>query len=94
MMRKRVEYWEDGDSGIFTDGTPFRLARVRAPESHQFGGERATRMAAGITGRSNGFVRIKPVARDAFGRLVVEMFNKDGTINNRLLRKGSKNKGR
>lgn len=93
-MRKRVEYWEDGDSGVFTDGTRFRLARVRAPESYQFGGETATRRAAGMSGQSRGIVNIAPIGRDAYGRLLVEMSNKDGSINNRLLRRGSRNKGR
>ena len=60
-MKKRINNWRDGDSGFFTDGVPFRLAKVRAPEKHQFGGEKA---------------------------------NKDGSINNRLLKRGSKNKGR
>lgn len=38
-MRKRIGRWNDGDSGYFTDGTPFRLARVRAPESYQLVGQ-------------------------------------------------------
>ena len=94
MVKKRVDYWDDGDSGVFTDGTRFRLARVRAPESHQFGGETATRRAAGMTGQSRGKVNIKQIARDKFGRVVVEMSNQHGSINNRLLKRGSRNKGR
>lgn len=94
MVKKRVEYWEDGDSGFFTDGIPFRLARVRAPEKHQFGGSKATRIAAGMTGRTKGFVTIKRVAKDSYGRDVVEMRNCHGSINNRMRKKGYKNKGR
>jgi endonuclease YncB( thermonuclease family) len=93
-MKKQINNWKDGDSGFFIDGTPFRLARVRAPEKHQFGGEKATRSAAGMSGRSNGIVNVKPVARDSYGRSLVEMSNKDGSINNRLIKKGYKNKGR
>lgn len=94
MARKKIAQWDDGDSGIFTDGTRFRLNRVRAPESHQFGGETATRRAAGMTGQSNGVVNVKPVARDKYNRVIVEMSNQHGSINNRLLKRGSKNKGR
>lgn len=94
MVKKRIDHWDDGDSGVFTDGTRFRLNRVRAPESHQFGGETATRRAAGMTGQSNSIVNVKPIARDRFGRLLVEMSNQHGSINNRLLKRGSRNKGR
>ena len=93
-MKKRVNNWRDGDSGFFTDGVPFRLAKVRAPEKHQFGGEKATRRAAGMSGRTRGIVNVKVVGRDVYGRSLVEMSNKDGSINNRLLKRGSKNKGR
>jgi micrococcal nuclease len=93
MVRKKVARWEDGDSGIFTDGSRFRLANVRAPEKHQFGGERATRRAAGMTARSNGEVNWKPVG-SSYGRQVGNMSNKDGSINQRLRARGSRNKGR
>ena len=93
-MRRKIKKWLDGDSGYFSDGTPFRLARVRAPEKHQFGGRRATNVAAGMTGRSNGNVSVRTVATGKYGRKIVEMSNKDGSINNRLLRKGFRNKGR
>lgn len=94
MVKKRIEQWDDGDSGLFTDGTRFRLNRVRAPESYQYGGETATRRAAGMTGKSNGIVDVQPIARDKYGRLIVEMRNQHGSINNRLLRRGCRGKGR
>ena len=93
-MKKKVSRWQDGDSGWFSDGTQFRLARVRAPEKYQFGSETATRRAAGMTGQSRGFVNVQPVARDSYGRVLVEMSNNSGSINSRLLRRGSKNRGR
>lgn len=93
MTRKKVKKWHDGDSGIFTDGTQFRLANVRAPEKHQFGGEKATRTAAGITGRLNGLVDWKPTG-SSYGRQVGNMSNKEGSINQRMRNKGYKNKGR
>ena len=93
MGLKKIKKWFDGDSGAFTDGTNFRLAGVRAPESHQFGGERATRRAAGMTGRSNGRVSWKPVGK-SYGRQVGFMSNNDGSVNSRLRKRGCKNKGR
>ena len=94
FVKRKVSKWEDGDSGLFSDGTQFRLARVRAPEKHQFGGETATRRAAGMTGQSSGFVNVQTMARDTYGRVLVELSNKNGSINNRLIRRGCKNKGR
>jgi endonuclease YncB( thermonuclease family) len=92
-MKKRIARWVDGDSGHFTDGSGFRLARVRAPEKHQFGGSTATRRAAGMTARSNGNVNVQVVGR-SYGRTVVEMRNADGSINNRMIRRGCWKKGR
>lgn len=92
-MLKKIAKWKDGDSGYFTDRTQFRLARVRAPESYQFGSTKATKTAAGMTARTNGFVDVQIVGQ-SFGRQVVEMWNRDGSINNRMLKKGYWNKGR
>ncbi len=87
MTKKRVDFWHDGDSGQFTDGTWFRLARVNAPEKHRAGGERATRAAAGMTGQSRGHVNVRSVCR-SYNRAVVEMRNSDGSINDRMRRRG------
>ena len=94
IKNKRVDFWKDGDSGRFTDGTNFRLRNVRAPEGYQFGGSKATKTVAGMTGRTKGFVNIKTFAKDKYGRNVVDMWNKDGSINSRLRDKGYSNKGR
>ena len=94
MVKKKIKNWRDGDSGIFSDGTEFRLARVRAPEKHQFGGSKATKVVAGMTGRSKGWVDVKPVGKDRYGRVIVEMSNKGGSTNGRLIKKGYKDKGR
>jgi endonuclease YncB( thermonuclease family) len=92
--KKRIRKWLDGDTPRFTDGTIGRLARVRCQEKHQFGGSTATKTAAGMTGRSRGLVNVKTIARDRYGRPVIEMKNKDGSINQRMLNKGYKKKGR
>ncbi|MBT6690528.1 nuclease [archaeon] len=94
FKKKKIKKWDDGDSGIFADGTRFRLNRVRAPESYQYGSSRATKTAAGMTGRTKGTVSVRKVARDKFGRDLVDMKNKDGSINDRMRKKGYKNKGR
>lgn len=91
--RKRIDHWNDGDSGVFTDGTRFRLARVRCPEKHQFGGSKATKSAAGMSGKSKGYVSVKKVG-SSYGRDVVEMSNRHGSINERLRKKGYTKKGR
>ena len=94
MVKKKITKWIDGDSGVFTDGTNFRLTNVRAPEKNKSGGTKATKVAAGMSGRSKGFVTVKQVGKDRYGRALVEMSNKDGSINKRLREKGYKNKGR
>ena len=94
IRRKRISQWDDGDSGKFTDGKRFRLKDVRAHEKHQFGGPRATKTAAGMIGRTRGFVNVKKVAIDKYGRDLVEMWNKDGSINKRMIKRGYGNKGR
>lgn len=92
--RKKVGNLSDADSGWFTDGTPFRLSNVRAHEKHQFGGSKAKRVLAGMLSRSKGFVNVKTVSRGRYGRNIVEMRNKDGSINARMRRKGYRRKGR
>jgi endonuclease YncB( thermonuclease family) len=94
ITKKRIDHWDDGDSGAFTDGKSFRLNSVRAPESYQFGGERATRAVAGMTGRNGGFVRVQKVATDTYGREVVNLWNRDGSINQRMRARGYIRKGR
>ena len=91
---KKVKKWDDGDSGVFADDTRFRLNGVRAHEKHQFGGSTATRRAAGMTGRTKGRVQVEKVATDRYGRAVVNMKNKDGSINKRMKKNGYTNKGR
>ena len=93
MVKKRIGHWKDGDSGVFTDSSRFRLARVRAPESHQYGGSKATRTAAGMTGQTRGVVNVRRVGK-SYGRAVVEMQNRHGSINSRMRAKGYRNKGR
>jgi len=94
FKRKKIKSLDDGDSGRFADGTRFRLKNVRAHEKHQFGGSTAKRTLAGMIGRTKGVVQVRTVARGPYGRKIVEMKNKDGSINSRMRKKGYKNKGR
>lgn len=92
-QHKKKVHWTDGDSGTFSDGTRFRLQNVRAPESGQKGGQKANRVAAGMTGRSKNQVTVEEEGRDKYGRKLVKMKNKDGSINKRLRKKGYTDKG-
>lgn len=94
IMKRKIKQWDDGDSGVFSDGTRFRLNNVRTPEKYQFGGEKATRTAAGMTARANGQVSWNSIARDKYGRQIGNMSNKDGSINQRMRDKGYRSKGR
>lgn len=94
IKKKRIDSWRDSDSGSFTDGTKFRLSNVRAPERYQFGGQKTTKTVAGMTGRTEGFVNVNTLARDKYGKLIVDMWNKDGSINSRMRKRGYSNKGR
>lgn len=94
MVRKKVKQLDDGDSGSFSDGTKFRLNNVRCHEKHQYGGSTAKRTLAGMLGRTGNVINWNPVARDKYGRQVGNMSNKDGSINQRMRKKGYTNKGR
>jgi endonuclease YncB( thermonuclease family) len=93
-LRRKIRKWDDGDSGQFSSGQRFRLAGVRAPESGKRGGSTATRSAAGMTGTTHGNVNVTVVGRDTYGRQLVNMSNRDGSINARLRKRGYTNKGR
>jgi len=47
-----------------------------------------------MTSRSNGSVNVRIVGRDRYGRQIVNMSNKDGSINQRMRSKGYVDKGR
>jgi len=94
MNRKKIKKWYDGDSGVFSNGEQFRLARVRAPEKNKKEGSTALRSASGMTSRQNNFVNVNKVAKDKYGRSIVEISNKHGSVNNRLRQRGYANKGR
>ena len=81
FKRKKIKLLDDCDSGSFADGIRFRLKNVRAYEKHQFGGFIAKRILAGMMGRIKGVVQVRTVARGHYGREIVEIKNKDGSVN-------------
>lgn len=46
-----------------------------------------------MTGKYNGLVDVRVVGQ-SYGREVVEMRNRDGSVNNRMIGRGCRNKGR
>ena len=44
MIGKRIHHRTDRDTGKITDGPTFRLARVRAPEKHQFADQKPLKL--------------------------------------------------
>ena len=79
---------------MFVDGIKFRLSNVWAPEKNWFGWKKATRIAAGMTRRTKGWVSWFPVARDKYGRQVGKMSSRHGSINLRMRRRGYEKRGR
>lgn len=99
MAKNSKEYVQkvkfiDGDSVTLSDGTRFRLANVRAPEMNQRDGTKTRNVSSGMRSRSEGMVSIEEIGRDKYGRVLVNMSNKDGSINERMRAKGYRNKGR
>ena len=93
-MKKQIDYWNDGDSGVFTDPSKFRLADVRAPEISQSGGKEAKEIAEEMTRKYDDWVDVDVKAKDDYGREIVEMSNSDGSINERMREKGYTDQGR
>lgn len=83
----------DGDTFLLNNGIRIRLSNVRANELHQYGGIKAKKTLAGMLGRHERKIKFKGVHIDR-GRLVAEVKNADGSINDRMRTKGYRSKGR
>lgn len=81
----------DGDTIKFANGDYGRLARVRAPEKNQRGYETAKKVLESIIYRED-CVNSKTVG-NSYDRLVVELSNSEGSINDRMIKKGYGGKG-
>ncbi|NPE28965.1 nuclease [Methanococcoides sp. SA1] len=84
---------KDGDSFTLKNGIEIRLANVRAQEIGKPGAVNATRVLAGILGRDSNKIRYKGVDI-SYGRLVAEVRNINGSVNEKMREKGYTNKGR
>lgn len=94
MAKRKIAKLYDGDSGVFANGENFRLSNVRSPETGKKGGSEAKRTLAGMLGRNNNQANVKAVGTDSYGRTLVRLSNRDGSINSRMRSKGYTNKGR
>ncbi|MCA9459116.1 MAG: hypothetical protein KC550_01050 [Nanoarchaeota archaeon] len=84
--RKVIEVL-DGDTVQFANGDYGRLAGVRAPEKNHKLYSTAKRVLAGMISRDNWEVNCKVVGT-SYNRLVVELSNFEGSINQRMKAKG------
>ena len=84
----QIQFFIDGDSGQFSNGERFRMADVRSPEEDDPDYLKAKRILSGMAGRSHRWVTVEQVGIDQYGRLLVNLFNKDGSINDRMKQRG------
>jgi len=83
-----IQFFCDGDSGQFTNGERFRLADVQSPSKNEQDYLKAKRIVSGMVGRSKRWVTVEQVGIDQYGRLLVKLYNEDGSINDRLRQRG------
>jgi len=84
----QIQFFVDGDSGQFANGERFRLADVRSPDKDDPDYLKAKRVVTGMAGRNRCRVTVEQVGIDQYGRLLVELFNEDGSLNERMKQRG------
>ncbi|ADE36564.1 thermonuclease family protein [Methanohalophilus mahii] len=85
----------DGDTLEMTNGDRIRLSKVRSPETYQKGGNKSTNVLRGMVNKCKKKIQYKPTStKGSYNRIVAEVKNKDGSINERMRKKGYKSKGR
>ena len=84
----QIQFFCDGDSGQFSNGERFRIANIHTPEKDDPEYRRAKRIVSSMAGRSKGWVTVEVVGIDQYGRLLVELGNQDGSINERMRQRG------
>lgn len=84
----QIQFFVDGDSGQFSNGEHFRLADVRSPDKDKVDYMKAKKILSGMAGRCHRCVNVEEVGIYQYGRLLVELENKDGSINDRIRQRG------
>jgi len=84
----QIQFFVDGDSGQFSNGERFRLADVRSPDKDEVDYMKAKRSVSAMAGRSHRMVTVEEVGIDQYGRLIVNLENQDGSINDRMRQRG------
>ena len=80
----QIQFFIDGDSGQFANGERFRMADVRSPEEDDPDYLKAKKILSGMAGRSRKWVTVEEVGIDPYGRLIVKLYNQDGSLNERM----------
>ena len=84
----QIQFFFDGDSGQFSNGERFRLADVRSPDKNEADYMKAKRSFSAMAGRSHRMVTVEEVGIDQYGRVLVNLENQDGSINDRMRQRG------
>jgi endonuclease YncB( thermonuclease family) len=84
----QIQFFFDGDSGQFSNGERFRLADVRSPDKDDPDYLKAKRVVTGMAGRNRRRVTVEEVGIDPYSRLLVKIYNEDGSINDRMRQRG------
>ena len=84
----QIQFFFDGDSGQFSNGERFRMADVRSPEEDDPDYIKAKRIVSGMAGRFHKWVSVEEVGIDQYGRVLVKLYNEDGSINDRMRQRG------
>ena len=84
----QIQFFFDGDSGQFSNGERFRLADVRSPDKNESDYLKAKRSLSAMAGRSHKWVTVEEVGIDQYGRVLVNLENQDGSINDRMKQRG------
>ena len=83
MVKKIIMEWKDGDSGVFLDGTKFRMSGVNSPEKNDAGYGLATRRARQMLDTGD-VVEVETVGKDTYKRDIVKMKKRGIDINKAL----------
>ena len=84
----QIQFFFDGDSGQFSNGERFRMADVRSPDKNEINYMKAKRSVSAMAGRFHRWVTVEEVGIDPYGRLIVKLYNQDGSINDRMRQRG------